>query len=58
MAQSDTPFDGWNDAWKYFETLWNNEGILFSGDYEVYEDTSLIKRVVAYIMERTGLGTF
>jgi phosphatidylserine/phosphatidylglycerophosphate/cardiolipin synthase-like enzyme len=58
MAQSKDPFTAWSDAERYFEKLWSNDGLIFSGDYETYQDTSRFKRWVAYIMEHTGLGTF
>ncbi len=48
----------WQQASRYFEDLWSNTRGTFSADYAAYQDTSTWKKVVAWIMENTGLGTF
>ena len=51
-------FNAWNDASNYFSNIWNNEGLIFTTDYSVYKDESTFKKIVSWIMENTGVGTF
>lgn len=51
-------FPAWKEADDYFDALWNNTQGTFSTNYETYKDISVFKKVVAWIMENTGLGTF
>jgi phosphatidylserine/phosphatidylglycerophosphate/cardiolipin synthase-like enzyme len=51
-------FPAWQQASEYFDSLWNNEKGTFSASYEAYDDTSSFKKVIAWIMENIGLGTF
>ena len=51
-------YSAWNDAHNYFDGLWYNNSYQFSTAYETYQDTSRFKKVIAWIMEHTGLGTF
>ncbi len=56
--QSVTVYPVWKQAATYFDGLWNNTHGTFSADYIAYQDISKWKKVVAWIMENTGLGTF
>lgn len=47
-----------NEASSYFESLWDNTNGIFSTEYATYEDTSKFKKIIAWIMENIGLGTF
>lgn len=58
LATSKKQFIVWNDASHYFSTLWNNENLFFTTGYEVYKDESLFKKVISWLMENTGVGTF
>lgn len=51
-------YQAWDEAFHYFDTLWKNEGLLFSVDYIIYKDESIFKKVISWIMENSGLGTF
>lgn len=42
----------------WFDTLWFNDGLQATVNYEVYQDPSLLRRVIADLQERTGMGTF
>lgn len=43
----------------YFDLLWNNDqGRVFSLDYEVYEDRSVMRKILYRFVEATGLCTF
>jgi phosphatidylserine/phosphatidylglycerophosphate/cardiolipin synthase-like enzyme len=48
----------WQQATIYFDGLWNNTHGTFSADYAMYQDISKWKKVIAWIMENTGLSTF
>lgn len=48
----------WEEATAYFTTLWDTKNGTFSTEYEAYKDQSKFKKVVAWIMENSGLGTF
>jgi phosphatidylserine/phosphatidylglycerophosphate/cardiolipin synthase-like enzyme len=42
-----------------FERWWSNpDGRTYTSDYEMYEDTSVFRRVCAWLMESTGLSSF
>ena len=56
--RSTSTFPVWQEASAYFDSLWNNSKGSFSTGYESYKDDSKFKKVVAWIMENTGLGTF
>lgn len=43
---------------KYFERLWTNEGGDYTLDFEVYKEKSIIKRLLYYVQEKTGLSSF
>jgi hypothetical protein len=43
---------------QWFDTLWFNEGIHATVEYDAFEDDSPIRRILAAIQERTGMGTF
>jgi phosphatidylserine/phosphatidylglycerophosphate/cardiolipin synthase-like enzyme len=47
-----------NDAYNYFNNLWNNEGGYYTTDYESYSSESLLKYVQYRFMESTGLSSF
>lgn len=42
----------------YFQKIWENEDGKYSLDYEAYQDDSIIKKVIYYIQEKTGLSSF
>lgn len=46
------------DLQRWFDRLWFNEGINATVEFEVFEDRSLLRRVLADVQERTGMGTF
>ena len=48
----------WTEASTYFNALWDNSLGEFSTDYSTYQDTSTFKKIIAWIMENSGLGTF
>jgi phosphatidylserine/phosphatidylglycerophosphate/cardiolipin synthase-like enzyme len=58
LAVGEYPFEAWFNATDYFEQLWTNEDFIFSANYERYQDGSLFKKIIAWLMEATGLGTF
>jgi phosphatidylserine/phosphatidylglycerophosphate/cardiolipin synthase-like enzyme len=43
---------------QWFVTLWFNEGIHATVEYDAFEDDSPIRKILAAIQERTGMGTF
>lgn len=43
---------------KYFSRLWNNKNGDYTLDFSAYEESSLRKRVLYEIQERTGLSSF
>lgn len=43
---------------QWFDRLWFNEGLHATVEFDAYEDPSLIRRVIADVQERTGMGTF
>ncbi len=46
-------------AREVFDRWWNNpEGRNYTADFETYHDPSLRRRLRAWLMERTGIGTF
>ena len=58
VLTSSSTYKVWSDASTYFDGLWNNTEGTFSTSYEAYKDESKIKKVIAWIMENIGLGTF
>lgn len=58
VLTSNSSYDAWSDASTYFDGLWNNTYGTFSTSYESYKDESKVKKVIAWIMENSGLGTF
>ncbi len=58
IAEASGAFPAWNDALKYFDTLWENKGAVYTADYAVYQDKSVWKPTVYRMMERTGLSSF
>ncbi len=43
---------------QWFDRLWFNEEIHATVEFEAFEDHSLVRRVLADVQERTGMGTF
>lgn len=58
VLTSNSTYNAWSEASVYFDGLWNNKEGIFSTAYEAYKDESVVKKVIAWIMENTGLGTF
>lgn len=58
FVQGIYPYESWLSAQIYFEELWSNENFVFSTDYETYKDESKFKKIISWVMENTGLGTF
>ena len=58
VLTSSSSYKAWNDASLYFDSLWNNTQGNFSTEYEAYKDESKLKKMIAWIMENIGLGTF
>lgn len=58
VVHSKETYQSWNEASSYFDSLWNNTQGNFSVAYEMYKDESALKKIVAWIMENIGLGTF
>ncbi len=46
------------DLQRWFDRLWFNQGLNATVDFEVYEDHSIVRRILADTQERTGMGTF
>ncbi|MBP3953592.1 phospholipase D family protein [Bacillus suaedae] len=42
----------------YFDRLWSNEDGVYTADYSVYQDDSLLRKVIYRIQEFAGLSTF
>lgn len=42
----------------YFDRIWNNEDGEYTLDFEVYKEKSIIKQLLYYIQEKTGLSSF
>lgn len=42
----------------YFKRIWENNDGKYSLDYEAYQDDSIIKKMIYYIQEKTGLSSF
>jgi hypothetical protein len=55
---SKSVYPTWTEASTYFNALWNNSQGEFSTEYSTYQDTSTFKKIIAWIMENSGLGTF
>lgn len=56
VFQNDTP-----EATKirdYFDRIWNNKDGDYTLDFEAYKEKSIIKRLLYYIQEKTGLSSF
>lgn len=48
-----------SEARNYFEMVWNNtQGKVYSTDYQSYEDSSLMRRILYRFMEALGTGSF
>jgi hypothetical protein len=47
-----------SDLEGYFDRIWNNLDGAHTAEFDTYRDPSLLRRAVARIQERTGLGTF
>ncbi|MBP6949040.1 MAG: DUF1669 domain-containing protein [Candidatus Pacebacteria bacterium] len=58
LVTSKNVFTAWNDSSEYFSKLWNNENMLFTTEYTVYKDESVFKKIISWIMENSGVGTF
>ena len=58
LVSGDYSYGAWFDTSTYFNDLWNNEYFVFSTSYETYKDESKLKKIISWIMENTGLGTF
>lgn len=43
---------------KYFKKIWHNEDGQYTLDFEVYKEKSVIKKILYYIQEKTGLSSF
>lgn len=43
---------------KYFNRIWNNQDGEYTLDFEAYKEKSIIKPVLYYIQEKTGLSSF
>ncbi len=43
---------------QWFNRLWTNDGMICTVPFEQYEDRSRLRRFVAVLQERTGMGTF
>lgn len=50
--------DAINDAYNYFDNLWNNKDGQYTSSYESYKDESVFKYIQYRIMEKTGLSSF
>jgi phosphatidylserine/phosphatidylglycerophosphate/cardiolipin synthase-like enzyme len=46
------------DVSRYYERIWSNQDGIFTVDYDVYRDDSIIKTVICRIQERLGLSSF
>lgn len=56
---SAVPSTAFRDAEAYMERMWTNaENRHYTEDYETYRDDSLTHRIIATVMESTGLSTF
>lgn len=58
VLTSSSTYKAWDEASLYFDALWNNTQGTFSTSYDTYKDESNIKKVIAWVMENIGLGTF
>lgn len=58
VVQGTSSFQAWKEASNYFNVLWDNSQGVFSTEFETYKDSSSFKKVLAWIMEHSGLGTF
>ncbi|ABR47801.1 conserved hypothetical protein; putative phospholipase D endonuclease domain [Alkaliphilus metalliredigens QYMF] len=47
-----------SEVYNYFETIWNNVEGVYTTDYVIYQDDSVMKKVLYRIQEWTGLSTF
>jgi phosphatidylserine/phosphatidylglycerophosphate/cardiolipin synthase-like enzyme len=47
-----------SDLEGYFDRIWSNLDGTHTAEFDTYRDPSLLRRAVARIQERTGLGTF
>ncbi|WP_028829271.1 phospholipase D family protein [Proteocatella sphenisci] len=43
---------------EYFDRIWSNEDAEYTLDFEAYKEKSVIKQVLYYIQEKTGLSSF
>lgn len=43
---------------KYFNKIWNNEEEKYTLDFGAYEEKSIVKYIIYYIQEKTGLSSF
>lgn len=58
-VSSKEPSTAYRDAKSYFARMWKNDvNRLHTLEYEAYASDSFLKRVQAWVMERTGLSTF
>ena len=46
------------DASRYYDRIWSNKDGIYTVDYDVYRDDSLIKTIISRIQERSGLSSF
>jgi cardiolipin synthase len=46
------------DVARYYERIWSNQDGVFTVDYDVYTDDSVIKTAICRIQERLGLSSF
>jgi len=58
LIESTVPMQAITSAHQYMDRLWNNTKGETSLSVEVYRDRASWKRVIAWIMEQTGLSTF
>jgi phosphatidylserine/phosphatidylglycerophosphate/cardiolipin synthase-like enzyme len=43
---------------RYLDRIWTNDGGAYTVPYETFRDTSRVRRLVAWLQEVSGLGTF
>lgn len=58
LVEAPSDFTAAKDATVYFNKIWNNEGGVYTVDYNVRADQTLWKSSVYRIMERTGITLY